>query len=271
MDATLGKIREFSDDQYTNENRLKARIQIYEYSEKKLNWREWVFDRLDFKTVNSVLDLGCGNGILWKDNYHKIPEDIQIVLTDVSQGMVDAARKTLGKHKRHFEFKVADACQILYEDSSFQMVIANHMLYHIQDKEQIFSEIERLLADDGSAYASTLSTTNFQELLDVVIEFDKRLEFDNIKVVQGFNLENAEDVLSRQFLVEEKHIFQNDIIIKSVESLILYLASCYSPEQLKILESNYVDFRAYLESIINKTDGMRITNKNVLFRFRKKE
>ncbi len=271
MDTTLEKIRKFSDDQYSNDYRLSARIQIYDHCEKKLNWREWVFDRLDFKTVNSVLDLGCGNGILWKDNIHKLHGDIHIVLSDNSEGMANAAQQALREHSHQFDFKVADACNIPFENGSFQMVIANHMLYHVQDTGKVFSEIKRLLADDGSGYASTLSTTNQQELINVVIEFDKRLEFDTIQTIRSFNLENAEDVLSRQFLVEEKHIFQNDIIIKSVEPLILYLASCYSPEQLKILESNYVDFRAYLESIINKTDGMRITNKNVLFRFRKKE
>ena len=270
MDTTLEKIRKFSDDQYSNENRLNARIQIYEHCEKKLNWREWVFDKLDFKNVRNILELGCATGILWTDNIRKLPGDIHIVLSDNSEGMVNAAQQVLSEHTRQFEFKVADACHIPFKDSSFQMVIANHMLYHVQDKDQAFSEIERLLADGGSAYASTLSTTNLRELLDVVIEFDKRLGFDNIQIIRGFNMENAEDVLSHRFLVDEKHIFQNDIIIKNIDSLILYLASCYSPEQLEILVSNYINFKAYLGSVINKPGGMRITNKAILFRFRKK-
>jgi ubiquinone/menaquinone biosynthesis C-methylase UbiE len=270
MDATLEKIHQFSDDQYSNENRLKARIQIYEFREKKLSWREWVFDNLDFSNVTKVLELGCGNGLLWQDNIQKVPEKLHIVLTDISPGMVDAARKTLSKNGRQFEFKAADACQTPFQDNSFQMIIANHMLYHIENKERVFSEVDRLLTGDGSIYASTLSTKNLQELIDVIGEFDKRLLFDNIQTIRSFNLENGENVLSNHFKVIKKFIYQNDIIIKESEPLILYLASCYSREQLDILRRNFGDFRSYLDLIIKKTGKLRITNKNVLFKFGKK-
>lgn len=269
MDVTLEKIRRFSNDQYSNENRLNARIQIYDYCEKKLNWREWVFDNLDFHNVNRVLELGCGNGLLWQDNIHKIPGDIHIVLSDISQGMVGAARKLLNRYRRQFEFKVANACQTPFKDSDFQMIIANHMLYHIENKEQVFSEIDRLLTDDGFGYSSTLSTRNWQEVISILAEFSKSLVVDNVETIQSFNLENGENVLSNHFNVTDNFIFQNDIIIKKAEPLILYLASCYSPKQLDVLVKNFVNFRSYLESIIKKTGEIRITNKNVLYKFRK--
>jgi ubiquinone/menaquinone biosynthesis C-methylase UbiE len=270
MDEILEKIRHFSDDQYSSENRLNARIQIYEYRERKLNWREWVFDKLDFTGVQRVLDIGCGNGVLWQDNIHKLPKDTHIVLTDNSEGLVDAARKALGKHDGRFEYKVADACHLPYEDGSFQMVIANHVLYHIENKGAVLGEIDRLLVAEGSGYASTLSTTNLQELLAVVGEFSQNLVIDNIQVVQSFNLENGESVLSRRFTVLEKNIFQNNIIINNAEPLVLYLASCYTPKQLDILVKNYTEFKTYLETTINKAGELRITNKNGLFRFSKK-
>jgi len=270
MDSTLKKIRRFSNDQYSNENRLNARIQIYDFCEKKTNWREWVFDNLDFSNVTRVLELGCGNGILWKDNIHRVPENVRIILSDNSKGMVDAARKTLGEHNRQFEFKVIDACQTSFKDNHFQMIIANHMLYHIENKEKVFSEIDRLLTGDGFAYASTLSTRNLNELIDIVGEFSRSLVFDNIQTIQNFNLENGEDVLSSYFDVTGNYIYQNDIIIRNTEPLILYLASCYSMEQLDILISNFGDFRNYLESVIRKTGEIRITNKSVLFKFGKK-
>ena len=74
MDATLETIKQFSNDQYSTEHRLNARIQIYDYCENKNSWHEWVFDNLDFSNVTRVLELGCGNGILWKDNTHRVPE-----------------------------------------------------------------------------------------------------------------------------------------------------------------------------------------------------
>lgn len=270
MDSTLEKIKQFSNDQYSNENRLNARIQIYDFCEHKNYWQEWVFDNLDFSNVARVLELGCGNGILWKKNIHRVPENVRIILSDNSRGMVDAAREALREHRHQFGFEVVDACQIPFTDKNFQMIIANHMLYHMENKEQVFSEIDRLLTGDGFAYASTLSTRNLNELIDIISEFNKSLLFDNIQTIQNFNLENGEDIISRHFNVADSHIYQNDIIIRNTEPLILYLASCYSMEQLDILIRNFGDFRSYLESVIRKTGAIRITNKSVLFKFRKK-
>ncbi|UCB43567.1 MAG: class I SAM-dependent methyltransferase [Dehalococcoidales bacterium] len=270
MDSTLERIRQFSTNQYSNENRLNARIQIYDFCERKNNWHEWVFDNLDFDNVARVLELGCGNGILWKKNIHRVPENARIILSDNSQGMVDAAREALGRHHHQFEFEVIDACQVPLKDNSFQMIIANHMLYHIESKQKVFSEIDSLLTGNGFAYASTLSTRNLYELIDIVSEFNNSLLFDNTQTIQNFNLENGENILSDYFRVANSDIYQNDIVIKKTEPLILYLASCYSMEQLNVLVSNYIDFSSYLESVIKKIGEIRITNKSVLFKFGKK-
>ena len=271
MDTTLEEIRRFSDDQYSNENRLNARVQIYDFCEKKLNWREWVFDKLDFNNITRVLELGCGNSILWKDNIRKIPGDIHIVLSDISEGMVNTARNTLKEYQRQFRYITADACQTPFKDGNFQMIIANHMLYHIDDREGVLSEIDRLLSDDGFAYASTLSTTNLQELINVVIKFNECLELDdNIRIIQNFSLENGKRVLSDHFNVVQEYIYQNDILIKNAEPLMLYLASCYSLGKLEILISSLSAFHSYLDSVIKKNGKIRLTNKNVLFKFKKK-
>ena len=270
MNDILEQINQFSDDQYSNQARLNARIQIYDYCEKDINWREWVFDHLDFTGVDRVLDIGCGNGIMWKENISKVPEDLHIVMTDISEGMVDSARKALEKYNRQFEFHVADACQLPFESNSFQMIIANRMLYHIENKKRVFSEIDRLLTDNGFAYASTLSTGNIQELVDIVSEYDNRLIFNNTQTIRTFSLENGEDILSRHFNVTDSYIYQNDIIIRESVPLILYMASCYSTEQIEILKREFNGLLRHIGAVLENTGRIRITNKNVLFKFGKK-
>jgi hypothetical protein len=88
--------------------------------------------------------------------------------------------------------------------------------------------------------------------------------------IQSFCLENGEEVLSGYFNVVDKVTYQNDIIIDNIEPVILYLASCYSTEQLEILKNCYHDFNSHLNSVLKKNGGIRITNKNALFKFRKK-
>ena len=148
------------------------------------------------------------------------------------------------------------------------MIIANHML-NLANKNRIFSEIDRLLTDDGFAYASSPSMKNLQELMGLVVGFNDSLEFDN-EMIRSFNLENGESVLSEYFNVENSYLYQNDVIVNNTEAIILYLASCFSPEQLDILIESIDDFRSYLKSVIKKKKELRITNKTVLFKFRKK-
>lgn len=129
-----------------------------------------MFNNLDFTNVKHVLELDCGNGILWSKNLKKIPEDISITLLDISAGMVDSVRKALGGNGKRFQFGVVGACQTTFKDAAFQMILAVHMLYNIDDNKRIFMEIERLLSDTGFAYTSTLSMKNLQELMGLAIE-----------------------------------------------------------------------------------------------------
>ena len=269
MDPVLKIIKQFTHDQYSNENRLNARIQIYRFGENETDFHQWVFDKLDFTDVKKVLELGCGNGTLWRKNLTKIPEDISILLTDISQGMVDAARRALGENENRFQFKVVDASNTHFGDAAFQIILANHVLYHVDDKPRILSEIERLLSVNGVACASTLSMKNFTEVKELIAGFTSELHFDN-EVIRSFNLENGEEVLSQHFADVEKFLYQNDVIVKKSEPLLLYLASIYEGEQLELFIDNFTRFRNYLDEIIQNTGEIKITNKAALFRFRKK-
>ena len=125
------------------------------------------------------------------------------------------------------------------------------------------------MTDNGLACATTPSMRNLQELMEIVVRFDNRLEFDN-KIIGSFHMENGEEVLSDYYRVDGVYIYQNDVIIKFGDPLMLYLASIYEGEQLDIYIRGFSEFRSYLESIIKTTGEIRITNKAVLFRFKKK-
>jgi SAM-dependent methyltransferase len=269
VDSILEEIKQFTHDQYSNEKRLEARIQLYKYCEHKTNFHQWIFDKLDFKNVINVLELGCGNGTLWKENIERIPGDVSITLSDISEGMVDAAKKALGGHDNQFKFQVTDACRTPFHEASFQMIIANHVLYHINNIRRILVEINRLLKDDGFAYASTLSMKNLQQLMDVAVRFSEKLEFNN-DIIRGFNLENGGEVLSEDFNVREIYIYGNDVIVKNSKPLLFYLASIYEGEQLDFYIDKFDEFRKYVDSVIDSNREIRINNRNALFKFVKR-
>ena len=55
-----------------------------------------------------VLEIGCGDGTLWKENKDKLPENIEITLSDTSEGMLRDARRNVGIGDHRFRFRHFD-------------------------------------------------------------------------------------------------------------------------------------------------------------------
>ena len=80
------------------------------------------------------------------DNYGKIIRNISkgdIVLSDVSQGMVHDARENLSQVSC-MQYQCFDCLHIPYPDESFDVVIANHVLFYLKDLSKALSEIQRV-------------------------------------------------------------------------------------------------------------------------------
>ncbi|MFR2365577.1 MAG: class I SAM-dependent methyltransferase [Eubacterium sp.] len=52
-----------------------------------------------------ILDIGCGNGLLWVKEKEILPENINIYLVDNSRAMINAARKLILNEKDYYEKK----------------------------------------------------------------------------------------------------------------------------------------------------------------------
>ena len=55
-------------EQYKNATNLEKRIRIHDYSTSSQDWMDWVHEKMELKENSSVLELGCGNGLLWTKN-----------------------------------------------------------------------------------------------------------------------------------------------------------------------------------------------------------
>ena len=52
-----------------------------------------------------ILDIGCGNGLIWVKEKEILPENINIYLVDNSKAMINAARKLILNEKDYYEKK----------------------------------------------------------------------------------------------------------------------------------------------------------------------
>ncbi|MGL4372886.1 MAG: MerR family transcriptional regulator, partial [Turicibacter sp.] len=96
-------------DQYKNSANLSARIYLHDaYSTNTDGWHNWFFDQLELTNNLKILELGCGKASLWQRNIDKIPKNCEIILSDLSEGMLVEAKYTLADYADIFNFEVMD-------------------------------------------------------------------------------------------------------------------------------------------------------------------
>lgn len=78
--------------QYANSNNLNTRISIHaRYSTNKMGFGNWIISHYRIDSGMSVLELGCGTGDMWRGHDRIIRECERFVLSDFSEGMLEAA------------------------------------------------------------------------------------------------------------------------------------------------------------------------------------
>ena len=148
--------------QYADSSNLGARIGLHSrFSTAEPRWPQWIFERLALAPGDRVLEVGCGPGMLWRSHADRLPDGCTITLTDFSPGMVEEAEAALGGR---FSFRVADAQALPFGDASFDLVVANHMLYHVPNLDRALSEFARVLAPSGRLIAATNGRGHMPEL-----------------------------------------------------------------------------------------------------------
>ena len=255
--------------QYANSKNFMARVELNRrFGTNPYKWTSWIFDQIQFSKEAKILELGCGNAILWKSNLRKIPKDAHILLSDFSGGMLDDARDVLGDAADRFEYEVIDAQQIPYPDGSFDIVIANLMLYHIPDRKKAIYEISRVLKNDGTFYATAFGLQYMKELSDLVSDYDKNIHCSLEPVARVFGMENGEKQLCDYF-EDVKLIKYGDCLeITEAEPLVNYVLS-FTRVKEAIKGDKLKDFEEYIINVLENKGKIKIMKESGMFIARK--
>jgi len=209
-------------EQYADASNLNARAALHErYSTADRDLHPWIFDQFDLPPAARVLTLGCGPGTLWTENCERIPDGWDVTLTDFSPGMVETAREHLADCPHEFAFEVMNAEDVSFADGTFDAVTANHMLYHVPDREAAFAEIRRVLKPGGRLYASTNGESNMQALFDVM----EAVAGEPLPRAAGFSLENGAAQIEPFCERVERRTYDDRLEVTAVEPLVEYALS----------------------------------------------
>lgn len=248
-------------EQYKNAKNLNDRISLHEkYSTNSQGWFNWLFEKIDFSKVNRLLELGCGNGKLWQENKIDL-RNREIFLSDISEGMVEEVRNKLGSD---FNCIVADAEKIPFKDAYFDSIIANHVLFYLNDLNQGLKEIRRVLRPNGDLYCSTYGSRHMKEITDIVQNFDSRINLSNHSLYDVFGLENGESILKKYFTTVQRMDYQDSLEITESKPLIDYIMSCHG-NQNEMLGPRLSEFKEYIEELLQKDGKIVVTKQAGLF------
>src|SRR5262249_49442069 len=161
----------------------------------------WALGLIPTWTSATILDAGGGWGrFIWPviDNYHVPPDNI--VLTDLSEGMLKTAREEASRRRASMDMAVCNIEALPFGCRQFDIVLANHVLYHLQDIRRGVQELTRVVKADGKL----LATTNSDKIIATLIDFHyKALEALAIpftpEAPSSFSMENGGELLGTQF------------------------------------------------------------------------
>jgi len=234
------------DEQYKDSEKLDIRKMFHKkYSTNPVEYDDWIVSKIHFFEGCRILELGCGTGNLWMDQTALVDSFSELVLSDISEGMVESAKENHADKKR-IKCEVIDTQAIPYPDGSFDIVVANSMLYHIPELEQAVKEIHRVLKTDGVFYATTASTS--EGLMNYITAslYEMGLSETSGAAAISFSLENGEELLARYFSNVKRDLYDDRLEVTEVADLVAYIYSMSSVYyQLDV--SSSADLHAYFE------------------------
>jgi len=229
-------------NQYKTPDRLGRRISIHEkYSVNKQGFGNWIFSHYDIPENSEILELGCGTGSMWKEKLNLISGGSRLILTDISEGMITAAKKNLGTHE-YVSYGIADIECLPYENGAFNIVIANMMLYHVSDLEKGLSEVSRVLTNDGHFYCATFGENGIIPYISGLLKEYGAFDTTN----KNFTLQNGGNILKSHFSEIRRFDYEDSLEVTNIEDLLDYIYSMSGILSIAGLE------RAEIKGILEK-------------------
>ncbi len=209
-------------NQYQSKDPLNVRIQTHLlYTHPQIDFVSWVLDQVSWSGTETVLDLGCGPG-----NYVVAVQNRarQYLAGDLSIGMLT----NLGPDIPRLQL---DAEQLPLRSAAFDVLLANHMLYHLPHLDLGLGQIRRVLRPGGWLVAATNSQEHMLELKSLILKVWRYLSRSNKtrenqdNLVAGFNLENGQTILELYFDQVERFVLDSSLIFPSSAPVIHYVES----------------------------------------------
>lgn len=255
------------DDQYSNADKLAARIRLHaEYGTDERGVLDYFWDALleIAPDAPAILDVGSGRGDLWQHNMARLPADWSPVLTDLSAGMLRDNQAHIGALAKRARYAVNDVQALPFADNTFDLIFANYMLYHVPDITQAVHELRRVLKSNGALLAMTNGARHMTEMYKLAHHVDSNIEPERI-FTRIFSVQNGVERLQTAFADVEYHSFDSDLVVPEPQPIIDYIASMMTIPGETFVNEKEANLRHLLEKRLAAEGAIRIHKETGLF------
>lgn len=209
--------------QYQNSNNLNVRISIHDkYSTNKQGFGNWITAQYEIENGMTVLELGCGTGSMWAGKNELIQRCSKLILSDFSEGMLEKTKETL-QGQEGITYEVIDIQDIPYGSNTFDIVIANMMLYHVPDLQKGLREVRRVLKENGKFYCATYGENGIMEYIGGLFNGDGA--GTKAQSNHAFTLQNGAVSLSKVFSKVTRYDYIDSLAVTNLEDMADYIYS----------------------------------------------
>lgn len=232
---------------------LSQRLAIHAWNTSSQSWFSWVRDRLPKE--GRILEIGAGTGLLWKQPDHPIAANLSLTLTDFSPAMCDELRTISGAVVTQ-----CDAAALPFDDATFDAVVANHMLYHVDDPNAALRGFARVVRPGGRVFIALNGDDHLAELFAVGSAIGRA---SVIKKEARVTVETVPQLLNKYFEEVQAERAPGDFYVPDVQPVLDYLGTVGDRGALSADEERKA--KQMIDPVVAERGGFRVAKDMVLF------
>lgn len=236
------------------------------------DWYEVIFDTLDLRADSNVLDLGCGFGKLWRNNWKRIPENVQVNAVDLHGSWADDFEKFVLEYggelspgtEVRFIWGDAEREEIwsqIQRKEKFDYIIGHYLLDFISDINSFITRVANTLKDGGLFSVNGFEVSSEHIFWKkIFVEIGLKTTFVEVKQqAEEKQKEHFGTLLQKHFKSVKIVTLDNSMRYHNCEEMLERLYQRY-PENRKYIEDNEELIRQYFDGILESEDTVIVEN-----------
>lgn len=208
-----------------DERYLRVRQEIHEqYTLPRVDYAGWVVDRAAWLSPRRLLDVGAGSGLYHSPILDRYP--------GVEYHALDLRYTMVRHHPQPAALYVGDAQVLPFADATFDVVMAHHMLFYVEDIDKAIVEFKRVMTPEGTIITATNSVQTMPEFQALfrraLLLLSNHVRPNSHYLVpphNSYTLENGVRRLARYFHTVIRHDLPAVLVFPEIEPVITYLDS----------------------------------------------